>query len=64
MAQINLLAAMCRGNNTAIIRTLQSDETAFGVKVDFELVMSAIIDHRLRMSYPSLVAALVELLKG
>ena len=64
VAQINLLAAMCRGNNTGIIASLQSDGNIFGVKIDFELVMSAIIDHKLRKSYPNLTAALIELLKG
>ena len=55
---------MCRGNNVKIIETLQSDSKVFGVKIDFELVMSAIIDKRLRASYPALVSALIELLKG
>ena len=65
VAQINLLAAMCRGNNVKVIETLQSTtELTFGVKIDFELVMSAIIDYKLRLSQPELVATLIELLKG
>ena len=63
VAQISLLVAMCKGN-VKIIETLQSDSKVFGVKIDFELVMSAIIDQNLRASYPALVAALIELLKG
>ena len=65
IAQINLLAAMCRGNNIKVIEALQSTtELTFGVKIDFELVMGAIIDCKLRMSQPQLVATLIELLKG
>lgn len=66
MAQINLLAAMCRGNNVAVIETLQSSPgtSTFGVEISFEVVMCAISDNKLRASYPEKVAAFIELLKG
>lgn len=69
VAQVNLFAAMCRGNNTEVIRTLQHDELTFGVKsfgvrITFELIMCATIDYKLRKSYPTLVASLIELFKG
>ncbi len=63
-AEVNLLAAMCRGNNTSVMHALQSDIMAFGVTINFELVMTAIIDHELRRKHPELVAALIELFEG
>ena len=65
VAEINLLAAMCKGDNTTVIQTLQFEGSmTFGVRINFELIMSATIDHKLRMSHPQLVAALIELFKG
>lgn len=65
VAQINLLAAMCRGDNGTVMQALQSDNrNYFGVRINFELVITAIIDHKLRKSYPELVTAVIELLKG
>lgn len=63
-AEVNLLAAMCSGNNEEVIKALQSEITAFGVTLSFELVMTAVIDHKLRKDRPELVAALIELFKG
>ena len=57
---------MCRGGNTAVIDALEGREGCkpFGVNIDLSLTMHAINDPRIRVSYPRLRAALVELLKG
>lgn len=67
VAQINLLIMMCKGGNVEVISVLegqQSNSKMFGVKIDFPLIMTAITDQKISMSYPKLRAALVELLKG
>ena len=67
VAQINLLIMMCKGGNTEVISILEGQQgngKLFGVNIDFPLIMTAISDQKIRMSYPKLRAALVELLKG
>ena len=65
VAQINLLIMMCKGGNTEVISILEGQHgKLFGVNIDFPLIMTAISDQKIRMSYPKLRAALVELLKG
>ena len=62
LAQLQLLAAMCRGNNTEVIDALLSRK--IGVEINFELIMCAITNKSLRASYPKTVAAFIELMKG
>ena len=66
VAQINLLSAMCRGDNTVVINTLQSlpETKTFGVELDFELIMTAIKDSKLRTSHPEVIVSFIELFKG
>ena len=66
VAQINLLAAMCKGDNHLVIETLQRmpETKTFGVELNFELIMSAIRDDNLRTAHPQIVSAFIELLKG
>ena len=66
MAQIELLTAMCRGDNRMVIETLLrfSETKTFGVELNFQLIMTAIKDKKLRASHPKVVAAFIELMKG
>ena len=49
-----------------VINTLQGhpQTQTFGVKLDFELIMSAIRNPDLRTAHPKIVAVFIELLKG
>ena len=49
-----------------VIKTLQGlpETKTFGVELNFELIMTAIRDSKLRTSHPEIVAAFIEFLKG
>ena len=64
VAQLNLLVQMCRGDNTKVIQTLQGAGDTIGVEIDFSLIINAIEDKVVKISYPQLRAMFVELLKG
>ena len=54
---------MCRGDNVSVMHTIQHGEE-IGVQIDFDLIISAIKDKKIRTSYPLLRAVFIELMKG
>lgn len=66
VAQIRLLKTLCKGNNTAVLDVLKRapNTRTFGVEIDLTLIMAAINDQKIKLTYPKLRAAFVELLKG
>ena len=66
LSQLHLLVAMCRGNNQEVIAALQGapGTQSMGIQLNFQFIMSAISDKKLRLLRPQLRAVLVELLRG
>ena len=57
---------MCKGDNLKVIQTLRNGLGAqsIGVNIDFNLIMAALEDEKVKASYPKLKALFIELLNG